>query len=317
MRAVFLDFGTVSNNDIDTTQLDASLPDLVYHDVTAANELKPRVSGAEIVLTNKIAITRDVIAASPELKLVVLAATGTNNVDIDAAREHGVAVYNIRAYCTESVVEHVFAAILHLTHRLGAYQQLLKSGAWLDSPQFKLLDYPIRELAGRNLVIVGYGELGRGVARIAEAFGMTVFVARRPGATGPSERKTLDELLPAADIVSLHCPLTPETDGVISAQRLSAMKPDALLINTARGALVDEQALADALRSGRIGGAAIDVLSEEPPISGNPLLADDIPNLLVTPHVAWASGEARQRAVDAMTANVEAFMRGDNTNRVC
>ena len=316
-RAVVLDLATITRGDLDLTALDDALPGWVGHAVTAADDLHARIAEAEIVLTNKIRLDAAAFAAAPHLKLVCLAATGTNNVDLDAARARGVAVANIRGYCTASVAQHVFALVLALTIDLPGYRRLLAEGAWRDSPQFCLLDFPIRELAGKTLGIVGYGELGRATARIGEAFGMEVMIARRVGTQGAADgRVPLDELLARADVVSLHCPLTPATRAMIDAAALERMKPDALLINTARGALVDEAALADALRAGHIGGAGIDVLSEEPPVNGNPLLADDIPNLIVTPHIAWAAREARQRAIDEMAANAKAFLDGVMRNRV-
>lgn len=317
MQGVFLDFATVSNNDIDTTALDEVLPGLTYHAVTREDELAGRLADAEVVLTNKIALNATSIQAAKRLELIVLAATGTNNVDLEAAAGSGVAVYNIRDYCTESVVQHVYALILALTRHVRAYQHLLETSAWRDSPQFCMLDYPIRELSGKTLGIVGFGTLGKAVADAARVFGLEVIVARRPGEDDHRpDRVSLEDLLGNADIISLHCPLTPATAGLIGQSELELMKEDAVLINTARGALVDEEALAMALRSGRLGGAGIDVLSEEPPVNGNPLLTGRIPNLIVTPHVAWAAREARQRAVAAMTANVVAYKAGDATNRV-
>jgi glycerate dehydrogenase len=199
---------------------------------------------------------------------------------------------------------------------LREYDALVHSGAWQRGEQFCLLDYPIRELAGRRLGIVGFGALGRGVAHAARAFGMEVLVANRPGGEPAPGRLDLDELLPQVDVLSLHCPLTPATEGLIDRARLGRMNPDAVLVNTARGALVDGAALADALRAGRLGGAAIDVLPQEPPVDGHPLLAGDIPNLIVTPHIAWAAREARQRCIDEMAANVEDFRRGGRRGRV-
>lgn len=317
MRGVFLDFATVSNNDVDTASLDAALPGLAYHSVTRSADLKGRLETAEAVLTNKIALGAEAFAAAPNLDLIVLAATGTNNVDLDSAKENGIAVYNIRDYCTSSVVQHTYALILALTRHVRAYQRLLETSAWRNSPQFCMLDYPIRELDGKTLGIVGYGALGKAVAAAAKVFGMKVVVARRPGEQDKrAGRISLEDLLGEADIVSLHCPLTPATDKLIGKAELDLMKEDAVLINTARGALVDEEALAMALRAGRLGGAGIDVLSEEPPVNGNPLLTGRIPNLIVTPHIAWAALEARQRAVDAMAENIEAFKRGDDTHRV-
>ena len=315
-RAVVLDLATITNGDLDLSALDAALPGWVGFPVTRPDELHARIADAEVVLTNKIRIDRAAFDAAPALRIVCLAATGTNNVDLDAARDHGVAVANLRAYCTASVAQHVFALILALTIDIPGYRRLLDEGAWRDSPQFCLLDYPVRELAGKVLGIIGFGELGRATARIGEAFGMSVLVAERPGTGASAGRVPLATLLARADVVSLHCPLTAATRGLIDADALRRMKPDALLINTARGALVDEAALAAALRAGRIGGAGIDVLSEEPPVHGNPLLDGTIPNLIVTPHIAWAAREARQRAIDEMAANARAFLTGETRNRV-
>jgi glycerate dehydrogenase len=213
-------------------------------------------------------------------------------------------------------VQHVLGTLLCLTHRLREYDALVRSGAWQRGEQFCLLDYPIRELTGRRLGIVGHGTLGRGVARAARAFGMEVLIANRPGGERVPGRMDLDVLLQQVDVLSLHCPLSPATLGLIGSRELALMKSDAVLINTARGALVDSQALADALRAGRLGGAAIDVLPQEPPVDGNPLLAGDIANLIVTPHIAWAARDARQRCIDEMAANVEDFRRGGRRGRV-
>jgi len=317
MPAVFLDYATVSfDGDLDPRSLHAALPGLEIRDHTAPHEIAARVAGREVVLVNKLRITREIIEASPSLRLIALAATGTNNVDLVAASERGIAVCNLRDYCTASVVQHVFGVLLLLTQKLREYDALVRSGAWQRGEQFCLLDYPIRELVGRRLGIVGFGTLGRGVARAATAFGMEVLVANRPGGSPVPGRLDLDELLAAVDVLSLHCPLTAATQGMIGASRLSLMKRDAVLINTARGALVDAEALANALRGGRLGGAAIDVLSQEPPVDGSPLLAGDIPNLIVTPHIAWAAREARQRCIDEMAANVADFRRGGRRGRV-
>ncbi|MGD8976046.1 MAG: D-2-hydroxyacid dehydrogenase [Gammaproteobacteria bacterium] len=317
MRTVFLDFDTVSHDDVSAEALRIPGIELVVHGVTPASAVADRCRDAGIVIVNKVNLDAALLESAADLRLVCLAATGTNNVDIEAARRLGVAVCNIEAYCTASVVQHVFAVILALTHHLHAYQVLLQQGAWKSSPQFCLLDFPIRELAGKTLGIVGLGELGSAVARVAEAFGMRVQVARRPGGeTDDPERIPLYRLLAEADVISLHCPLTASTRGMIGAAELERMKPDALLINTARGALVDSAALADALKAGRIGGAGIDVLPEEPPVSGDPLLDPAIPNLIVTPHIAWAAREARQRAVDEIAANIRSFLDGGRRGRV-
>jgi glycerate dehydrogenase len=316
MRGVFLDIGTVSNGDLDTGSMSAALPGLVLHERTPQEEVAGRIAGCEVVLLNKSRITREMMAANPQLRLVALTATGVDNVDVAAAREFGIAVANLRDYCTPSVVQHVFAVLLSLTHRLAEYDRFAKSGEWGRAGQFSVFPFAIRELQGRTLAIVGYGALGRGVARAAEAFGMRVAIANRPGGARAADRRDLHELLPLADVLTLHCPLTPATRGMIGARELSLMKPDAVLINTARGALVDAAALAAALRSGRLGGAGIDVLEQEPPVDGSPLLEPGIPNLIVTPHTAWAARESRQRCLDELAANVAAFLRGERRNRV-
>jgi len=317
MKAIFLDYATVSfHGDLNPASLQRALPALELRDHTPQPDVARAIAGAEVVLVNKLRLTREILEGAPNLKLIALAATGTNNVDLDAARERGVAVCNLRDYCTASVVQHVFGVLLLLTHKLREYDALVRSGAWQRGEQFCLLDYPIRELTGRKLGIVGYGTLGRGVARAAQVFGLEVLVANRPGGDRTPGRVDLDELLPQVDVLSLHCPLSPATTGLIGARQLGLMRSDAVLINTARGALVDAQALADALRAGRLGGASIDVLPQEPPVDGNPLLAGDIPNLIVTPHIAWAAHEARQRCLDEMAANVEDFRRGGRRGRV-
>ena len=318
--AVFPDFATVSRGDLDLALLEALPIDLATWPVTAPAELAARIAGAHIVVTNKLVLDEQLLRQARSLELVCLAATGTNNVDLDTARALGIAVCNIEGYCTASVSQHVFAMILALTRNLSGYQQLVQGGAWRASPQFCLLDYPIRELDGLNLGIVGFGELGRAVAKVGEAFGMRLLIAERPGGEPegrrPEARVPLEELLGQSDVVSLHCPLTADTRGLIGSRELRLMKPGAVLINTARGALVDTGALAAALREGRIAGAGIDVLPEEPPFSGDPLLDPGIPNLVLTPHVAWAARESRQRAINEIAANIRSFLQGGRRGRV-
>jgi glycerate dehydrogenase len=316
MRSVFLDLGTVSNDDLDMGALLAALPRLAVHQQTSQEEVAERIAGSEVVLLNKCRITRELMLVNPQLKLIALTATGVDNVDVAGARELGIAVANLVDYCTPSVVQHVFALMLSLTQHLPEYDRFTRSGQWGRAGRFSVFPHPIRELRGRNLVIVGYGALGRGVAGAAEAFGMTVQVANRPGGVPQPGRLDLAELLPVADVLSLHCPLTPATRHMIGDRELACMKPDAVIINTARGALIDPAALASALRAGRLGGAGIDVLEQEPPIDGNPLLDPDIPNLIVTPHIAWAARESRQRCLDELALNVRAFQTGKRRNRV-
>jgi glycerate dehydrogenase len=315
LKAVFLDYDTVANGDLDTTLLRQAAGDLVLYD-SDEGRVAERIRDADIALLNKLELSRELLHGAPGLKLVALAATGTNNVDLVAAEERGIAVCNVRAYCTASVVQHVWGLILSLTQHVDAYSRLSKDGSWANDEARAVLAHPIRELQGRNFGVIGWGELGRGAARIAEAFGMRVMVANRRSAPPHSGRVDLDQLLAAADIVSLHCPLNEATRGLIGARELNLMKRDALLINTARGALVDGKALAAALKAGRLAGAGIDVLPREPPVSGEPLLDAGIPNLLVTPHVAWAAREARQRCIDEMAANIQDFRNGGRRGRV-
>ncbi len=293
------------------------LPDIVLHEVTPNADIPARMASAQIVLTNKLRISRELIESNPQLRFVGVSATGTNNVDLDAAREHTVAVCNVRDYCTRSVMQHVLAVILAHTHRIREFSQLAVDGSWTRTPQFTMLNYPIRELSGRVLGVVGYGTLGRAVAQGAQAtLDMRVMIAGRPGQAATPGRVDLDVLLREADVLTLHCPLTPDTANMISTRELSLMKPDALLVNTARGGLIDSAALVTALRNGTIGGAAIDVLPQEPPLDGNPLVDASIPNLILTPHIAWAAREARQRCLDEVAANIADFLKGGTRNRV-
>jgi glycerate dehydrogenase len=326
VRAVFLDFGSLGPDDIDATPLTQLLPELTLHPATAPHEVEARVRDAEIVFVNKVRIGRSLIAACPQLRLICLAATGTDNVDLAAASEHGVAVCNIRDYCTPSVVQHVFGMLLELTLSLSEMRKLIAAGDWSGHAHFCLLDLPSRELTGKTLGIVGLGQLGGAVAHVGSAFGMRVLAARRPYEAGDSgnastdaggiERVGLGQLLERSDVISLHCPHNEDTRHLVNEETLEAMRDDAVLINTARGGLVDADALLDALRNGRIAAAGIDVLDTEPPPTDHPLLTTQLPNLLVTPHIAWAAQESRQRAVDELAANVAAFMAGEGRNRV-
>ena len=255
------------------------------------------------------------MSGATRLKLIAVAGTGTNNIDLAAARDRGIAVCNVTAYCTASVVQQVWALILSLTQHVAGYSRLTRDGSWVKD-EGAALAHPIRELQGGIFGVIGWGELGRGAARIAEAFGMRVIIANRRGAQAQPERVAFDEFLSTADIVSVHCPLNDATRGLLGARELALMKTDALLINTARGGLIDSAALAAALKAGRLGGAGIDVLTQEPPLDGDPLLDDEIPNLLVTPHVGWAAREARQRCIDEMAANIRDFRAGGRRGRV-
>ncbi len=314
--AVILDLATISRGDIDLTVLDQTSYCWQFHEETRAEDTLQHVSEAEVVVSNKVVLGREILQQCPQLKLICIAATGTNNVDLAAARELGIAVANVANYSTPAVVQHVFAMILGLTTRLRQYQDAVLEGDWQRSSQFCLLDFPVREIQGKVLGIVGYGNLGKAVAGVAEAFGMEVRLAQRPGAPASPGRIELDRLLPQVDILSLHCPLTPETKHLIGKRELNLMKTDALLINTARGGIVNETALAEALRQNKLGGAGIDVLEKEPPRAGNVLFDPDIPNLIITPHTAWASRESRQRLTNEVAENILAFTRGEKRNRL-
>lgn len=316
-KAVFLDFATLGPN-VDTRALE-ELVDLRCHACSDLFEVGPRIEDCDVAIVNKSRLTGDAIREAKRLKLIALVATGSDNVDLAAAKERGVAVANIRNYCSTSLSQHVFALVLCLTQQVHRYDALVREGAWQRSRTFALFDFPIRELAGRTLGIVGSGALGQAVARLGEAFGMRVAVAARlgtPRAEVAADRVYFADLLEQADVLTLHCPLNATTRHMIGAAELARMKRTALLINTARGGLIDSHALAEALRKGEIGGAGIDVLATEPPSDDEPLLAPDIPNLIVTPHVAWAAQEARQRALDQVTENIADFLRGGKLRRL-
>ncbi|QYF93410.1 D-2-hydroxyacid dehydrogenase [Massilia sp. PAMC28688] len=282
---------------------------------TKAGQVAERLRDATIAITNKVALREADIAALPQLKMVAIAATGTDNVDLAACRARGIVVANIRDYALVTVPEHVFTLILALRRRLLDYARDVAAGRWQQSSRFCLLDHPISDLAGSRLGIIGYGTLGRRVAAIGRAFGMQVCASSRTPVAEPDVIDLpLPELLATCDVVSLHLPLTAQTRGMIGAAQLARMKRSALLINTARGGLVDEAALADALREGSIGGAGFDVLSQEPPVDGNPLLDPGLPNFILTPHVAWASAGAMQTLADMLMDNIEAFARGQPIN---
>ncbi|MEH6351408.1 2-hydroxyacid dehydrogenase [Pseudomonas sp. 3JA] len=309
-RAVFLDHPSLDLGDLDLAPLRNCFSDLQLFARTTPEQVIERLKGATVAITNKIVIDAQAMAASPELKLILISATGTNNVDLAAARSHGITVCNCQGYGTPSVAQHTIMLLLNLATRLADYQKAVGEGRWQQASQFCLLDYPIVELAGKTLGLLGHGELGSAVGRLAEAFGMRVLLGQLPGRPTRPDRLPLEQLLPQVDALTLHCPLNEHTRNFIGARELAQLKPGAFVVNTARGGLIDEQALAEALRNGHLGGAATDVLSVEPPAQGNPLLAGDIPRLIVTPHNAWGSREARQRIVGQMSENAQGFFSG-------
>ena len=309
-RAVFLDYTSLDLGDLDLDPLRRAFGDVqLCADTTPANVIE-RLQGASVAISNKALLNAQTLAACPELKLILVAATGTNNVDLEAARAQGIIVANCQGYGTPSVAQHTLGLLLALATRLVDYNKAVADGQWQQAKQFCLLDFPIVELEGKTLGLFGHGELGSAVAKLAEAFGMRVLIGQIPGRPARAGRLTLDELLPQVDALTFHCPLTEHTRNFIGARELALLKPGAFVVNTARGGMIDEQALADALRSGHLGGAATDVLSVEPPRDGNPLLAADIPRLIITPHSAWGSREARQRIVGQLAQNAEAFFNG-------
>lgn len=284
---------------------------------TRAAELLTRLQGAEFAITNKVRLGAAQLALLPELRLIAVAATGTDHIDLAACRDRGIAVYNIQGYAVHSVAEHTLGLMLALARNLVAYQRDLQAGAWQTSPQFCYLGPPIHDLAGKTLGIIGGGSLGQAVARLARAIGMQVQLAGRKGQAAGDGRTAFDEVLRQADVLSLHCPLTDETRGLIGVRELGLMKDGAWLINTARGGLVDEPALLKALNRGKLAGAACDVASQEPPPVDSPLMqALHSGKLLLTPHVAWASEEAMQTLADQLIDNLEAFMAGQPVRRV-
>ncbi len=316
MNIVVLDGHTLNPGDLGWDELKALGPCQIF-DRTPPAEVAARAADAEIAVTNKAILHRAQIEAMPKLKCIAVTATGYNVVDTEAAKERGIVVCNVPTYGTRSVAQHTFALLLELTQHVGHHAQTVREGRWVRSPDWCYWDGPLVELDGLTMGIVGYGRIGQATARLAEAFGMRVITTasssgkpRDPGVTVVS----MEQLFSESDVVSLHCPLTPETKHLVNAERLARMKPTAFLLNTSRGPLIDEAALAAALNSGRIAAAALDVLSAEPPLSENPLLSAK--NCLITPHNAWAMRAARARLMKTTVENVRAFLAGRPQNVV-
>lgn len=314
--AVFLDADTIKPEELNMSLLEQTVTSLRLYGTTSSEQLMAHTKGAQCVITNKVKLDKRFFEERPEVRLVCIVATGTNNVDLKAAVENGVSVVNCRGYSTASVAQHTLMLILMLLRSVPSYQRQVRQGGWSGSELFCLLNAPIRETEGLTLGIVGYGDIGREVHRLADAFGMKTLVSERVGDELRPGRVAFETVVQQSDVLTLHCPLTERTRGLMEEQTFSNMKPGALLINTARGELVDESALLAVLRSGHLGGAALDVLSEEPPSVRHPLLAPELSNLILTPHNAWASFRARQRAIEQTSENIQGWLDGKSVRRV-
>lgn len=316
LKIVFLDRDTLSPETVVRTP---SFPhELAIHDRTARSDVAARIADADIVITNKAPIDRAAMANAGRLKMIAVAATGTDIVDLAAAREHGITVSNIRNYAKHTVPEHTFALMLALRRSIVPYRQSVLEGRWQQAAQFCFFDHPIADLGGSTLGIVGHGTLGQAVGRIAEAFGMTVLIAGRRGSDERKPGQTpFDEVMRRADVITLHCPLNAETRGIIGTREFDLMEKKPILINTGRGGLVNEQALEQALDDGRICAAGFDVTDGEPPAADSPMMRIATrPNVILTPHVAWASREAIQALADQLIENIELFVAGTPRNVV-
>lgn len=310
LNAVILDETSFNNNgDMDLTNLLGLNDNWARYDETAKDERLERLQNVQIAVANKIVFDKELLEQLPDLKVILLAATGMDNIDRDYCEANGIAYYNVTDYCTASLAQHVFTLILSLSTSINDYQRITRNGEWSKSAHFCTLQFPIQELAGKTLGLIGYGSLAKGVEKLAKAFDMNIMLGARVGSTeAPEGRVLIEDMLPQVDVLSVHCPLTPETNKMINYDFLSKMKSTAFIINSARGAVIDNADLAQALRDGVIAGAGIDVLEVEPPPADHPLLDPDIPNLILTPHVAWAAKEARQRVVEKVAANLKNWL---------
>ncbi len=317
MRGAFLDWDSLNGDELDRDSLHALPVDWQYFANIGRSELEDGIDDYDILISNKVNLDTALLSKAKRLKLICIAATGTNNVDLTSATDNQVIVTNVRAYATESVVQHVFMLILNLMRHFPDYQQSLANGAWQNSEHFCLLNHPVQSLTGKTLGIIGYGELGQAVARMGQCFGMKILVAESmDNKSQQTGRVCLTELYAQADVISLHCPLTPETENLINRDVFTNMQNTAFLINTARGGIVNEQDLLTALQSGQIAGAALDVLQQEPPKADDFLLKASLPNLIITPHIAWASLQARQSLLDKVAQNIQAWISGNVINQV-
>ncbi|WP_460976992.1 D-2-hydroxyacid dehydrogenase [Spirosoma knui] len=316
MNIVYTDAYTLNPGDLDWEPIQ-SLGNVTFYDRTSPDQLLERISDAEIVLVNKVKLNRDVLSQLPKLRYIGVTATGYDIIDVAAAREQGITVTNVKGYSTDSVAQLTFALLLELTHHVGRHSQSVHNGDWVRSADFCYAKSPLVELAGKTLGLVGYGDIGQKVAEIGKAFGMRILVNRRSASRQEVPDVTFVDrttLFAESDVVSLHCPATPDTVGFVNRDLLNVMKPTAYLLNTSRGTLLNEQDVAAALNEGKIAGAGLDVLSVEPPKEDNPLLTAK--NSLVTPHIAWASFEARKRLLGLVADNIQDFLNGNPQNVV-
>lgn len=308
IKAVYLDSASLNIDKKNFAPLAALFDDWQVYASTHPSEVITRLQEAQVAICNKSIIDQAVIEACPNLKLILITATGTNNIDLATAKLKGITVCNCQGYGTAAVTQHTMMLILALAGNLIGYNQAVQKGEWQQTDNFCLMHLPITELSGKTLGIIGYGELGKSVARLAEAFGMKILIGQIPNRPAHNNAIPLNELLPQVDVLTLHCPLTEDTYNLLSEKELRAMKTSALLINTARGGIINEQDLANVLKSGHLGGAATDVLTVEPPKNGNPLLSTDIPRLIITPHCAWATHEAQIRVIEQVTENAKMYL---------
>jgi len=307
LSGVFLDTETLSLATLDTTALKALDVELRCYKSSCADEVVSRIKDASFILVNKVNLNRDVLQHAKALKYIGVTATGINNIDTEYCAQQNICVRNVTAYGTESVAQHTLMLLLNLVTNFPRYHNDVQQGNWSSSEHFCLNQYPVTTLSGKQAVVVGHGELGQRVDALFNAFGMRVSIAARPGKEN-DDRPTLDSLLPTADVVSLHCPLTKDNEKLINARTLALMKPSAVLINTARGGLVDEAALLRALKLNKLGGAALDVISEEPPSPEHILMSNPMPNLLISPHNAWIAQSARQHLLDKTVSQLQEFL---------
>jgi len=318
MKAVFLDYQTLSPEDLELQHLWNMPFNWVRHDSTSAGQTADRISDSEILLTNKVVIDRQLLSDNPQIKYIIILATGTNNVDLDAASELGIPVSNIVGYSTESVAQHTIATLLNLKRKLTEYRISVNTGEWSASPFFCLPIHSIQDLSGQTLGIIGYGSIGKRVHELAEAFGMNVLISESlvPGSSSSENRTDLETVFKESDVISLHCPLSEYSKNLIGKKELSMMKQSAILLNMARGGIVVEDDLFDALKAEEIAGSATDVSTEEPPSENHILLKEEFSNLLITPHVAWASQQARQNLANQLGELLQSFLDGEIMNRV-